>query len=295
MSKKMILEVGVGILIFSAIACLTACSTKMKKDINYKEENIKVTDGVEVSLVNNINLDVECGNINIISEERQDLGADLFLKTTSEKPEVNSSIDGDTLNIKVIEPKSDMNLLKDVVLNVRIPKSYKNNLIINEKSGDITIDDISLSNIDITSFAGNISMKNIVASDFKLSSLGGEFSADNVKTKVTTLNCAGPVKMTEFAGDLKEIQECGDTDIQYSESFNNNLEVVNKTGGIISVKLTDSSNISLVAECSEGVVESKLPMQQIIEQKDNYLNVLIGDGKNKVKLSNKCGTIKITK
>ena len=97
-------------------------------------------------------------------------------------------------------------------LELTIPSDVKE-IIINSRSGDVDINDLSLENIEIVSNSGDYYLANVEAINISLKSKSGDIELNNVKAhKVNASSISGDINITGDSLDIVATSTSGDID-----------------------------------------------------------------------------------
>jgi Uncharacterized conserved protein len=251
-----------------------------------------------IASIKNITVHIASGNIHVISENRSDVRAHLYgtiNSSSSSKPTLETSIVEDTLNIDI---KNQITIIGfsniDLSLDVYIPSSYSNNIKLTSTSGDISIDNFTLSSLDCALTSGNFKFDKLTADDFIYKSSSGDFTAHTLITKKSDItSTSGKIEISDFTGDLKSSSTSGDINICYSK-FNNNADI-NVTSGDVMLKLPENAEFTLSAKATSGDVNCEFPITISGKKKDNNIEGTVKNDKNKVTIKTISGDITIKK
>jgi lia operon protein LiaG len=249
--------------------------------------------------VKEINLEVSSAKINIITENRKDLRARLTGSVTSSslttEPTLETSIDGSTLNVRVKTQNMYVGFTSvNLNLDVYVPLDYSENLTIKSSSGDINVPDIKLNDLNCNLSSGKLTLGKVSAKNFSYDSSSGSITAAELITKSSDLeSSSGRIRLDKFEGDLKAKVSSGDIKIAYGE-FNNNVNI-SVASGSVELVLPENSEFFLNARASSGNVSCQFPITISNKQKENILEGVVKNDKNKISINTSSGNIKIYK
>jgi lia operon protein LiaG len=181
-------------------------------------------------------------------------------------------------NAIVVEVKDLLNGLssKNIILDVYIPDSYKENLVIHTTSGIVETDSIRLT-------------------DFTLHTSSGGFDAEKLTADVVSINTtSGNIKINEL--DSKELSVKGSSaNVLIScKKFNIQNTNVGITSGNITLELPEAAEFSYKINSTSGKVKSDFPINTGNTGKKNPEGQ-IGSKDNKLSLQVTSGDIAILK
>lgn len=249
--------------------------------------------------VKEISVGVSSAKINIITENRKDFRARLTGSVTSSslttEPTLETSIDGSTLNVRVKTQNMYVGFTSvNLNLDIYVPLDYSENLTIKSSSGDINIQDIKLNDLNCNLSSGKLTLGKVSAKNFSYDSSSGSITAVELITKSSDLeSSSGKIRLDKFEGDLKANASSGDIKIAYGE-FNNNVNI-SVASGSVELILPENSEFFLNARASSGNVSCQFPITISNKQKENILEGVVKNDKNKISINTSSGNIKIYK
>ena len=219
-------------------------------------------------------------DVSVFSTDEEDIKIHFYgrsaLKSEKALPKLITNLEGSKLKIEIEYPKVLFYwAAADVLLDIYIPRDYRDNVIIDAVSADVDI-----SNLDINNFQCKT-----VSGDLKIKSLG----SDNLTLKTTS----GEVNIMDFTGNLKADLVSGDIDVGY-RVFDNNIDV--KTiSGKVKIDLPQNAEFYLKTNTVSGEVVAKFPITIISFNKMNQLEGTVGTGDNRIIIDTVSGDIYINK
>jgi len=197
------------------------------------------------------------------------------LKSEKALPKLITNLEGSKLKIEIEYPKTLFSWAADVLLDIYIPRDYRESIIIDTASADVDI-----SNLDLNNF-----LCKTASGDLRIESLG----SNNL-----TLNTAsGDVDIVDFSGNLKADLVSGDIDVGY-RVFDNNVDI--KTiSGKVKIDLSQNAEFYLKTNTVSGEVVAKFPITIISFNKMNQLEGTVGIGDNRIIIDTVSGDIYINK
>lgn len=199
------------------------------------------------------------------------------LKSEKALPKLITNLKGNKLKIEIKYPKVVFYwaVTANVVLDVYIPRYYRDNVII-----DVVSAEVDISNLDIDNFQCKT-----VSGDLKVKSL----DSDNLTLKTVS----GDVNIMNFTGNLKADLVSGDIDVGY-KFFDNNVDI--KTiSGKVTIDLPQNAEFYLKTNTVSGEVVAKFPITMISFNKMNQLEGTVGTGDNSIIIDTVSGDIYINK
>ena len=219
-------------------------------------------------------------DVSVFSTDEEDIKIHFYgrsaLKSEKALPKLITNLEGSKLKIEIEYPKVLFYwAAADVLLDIYIPRDYRDNVIIDAVSADVDI-----SNLDINNFQCKT-----VSGDLKIKSLG----SDNLTLKTTS----GEVNIMDFTGNLKADLVSGDINVGY-RVFDNNIDV--KTiSGKVKIDLPQNAEFYLKTNTVSGEVVTKFPITIISFNKMNQLEGTVGTGDNRIIVDTVSGNIYLNK
>lgn len=197
------------------------------------------------------------------------------LKSKKALPKLITNLEGSKLKIEIEYPKTLFSWAADELLDIYIPRDYRDNVII-----DVVSAEVDISNLDINNFQCKT-----VSGDLKIKSLG----SDSLTLKTTS----GDVNIMNFTGNLKANLVSGDIDVGY-KVFDNNVDI--KTiSGKVTIDLPQNAEFYLKTNTISGEVIAKFPITIISFNKMNQLEGTVGTGDNSIIINTVSGDIYLNK
>ncbi len=219
-------------------------------------------------------------DVSVFSTDEEDVKIHFYgrsaLKSEKALPKLITNLEGSKLKIEIEYPKVLFSwAASDILLDIYIPRDYRDNVIIDAVSAEVDI-----SNLDINNFQCKT-----VSGDLRIESLG----SDNLTLKTTS----GDVNLMDFTGNLKADSVSGDIDVRY-RVFDNNIDV--KTiSGKVTIDLPQNAEFYLKTNTVSGEVVTKFPITIISFNKMNQLEGTVGTGDNSIIIDTVSGDIYINK
>lgn len=242
---------------------------KIDESKTYKAEGIK-----------QINIACDSSDVHIVPVDSTEITAHLSGSTTSNNnvEKLDAKIQDGQVIISVKKPfffGINLNFFSSLKLEVKVPKNYSSDIIINTSSGNTKIENLNLNTLNC-----------------KLSS--GDLSTDSVTTKDCVLKLSsGNTRLENFSGNLKVHASSGDVSVNYKE-FNNNIDV-SASSGNLKLKLPESSEFYLKASASSGNVNCGFPMTISKNQSHNKLEGTVVKDTNQIIIKTFSGDVDIIK
>ncbi len=247
---------------------------------------------ISLSGVNSIELYTSSGDIEIVTENRNDIYIEL--KSYRNGPELFIE-KGRTLKIEVKKPRFrlfDFNR-GEVKLTIVLPNDYNDNLKTVSSSGDVNVTGLELENLDIKLSSGDLTAEDITAENAKLSASSGEMELKKLKMEDLEVSLSsGSLEIDGFTGRLSGRLSSGSVDMKIDKLVDD-IELRLSSG---SVEIDFSENdldAELELRTSSGDIEVDFPVLITDKQKDNRLTGKVGNGKYKINITCSSGDISL--
>ncbi|MCY6485735.1 DUF4097 family beta strand repeat-containing protein [Clostridium aestuarii] len=281
---------------FSLMGCGNIKITANSKDV--KEYNIDDIKEENIEKINQICIEDMSGDINIIPENRQNVKIHMYGKvfTTSEDrvPNLSALVEEDKLIVKS-KKKSNTNAgvyNSDVKVDVYLPKSYKEKLLIDCSLANISIKNSKFISLECKLNVGEIEMENLEVETFNVKASTANIEGKRIKTQDSKVEVSlGNIDIDEFDGNLEATVSSGDIDICYSK-LDYDIELTS-TLGDISLMLPNNVEFDLDTEVSLGSIECEFPVNIKEKADKKQLKGKVKNGENKVKIRASSGDVKI--
>ena len=247
---------------------------------NFEGNSIDDVRTFDVDQLKEIYIHSVSSDVSVFSTDEEDIKIHFYgrsaLKSEKTLPKLITNLEGNKLKIEIEYPKALFYWTAvDVVLDIYIPRDYRDNVVI-----DVVSADVDISNLDINDFRCKT-----VSGDLKMKSLG----SDNLTLKTTS----GEVNIIDFKGNLKADSVSGDINVRYGV-FDNNIDV--KTiSGKVEIDLPQNAEFYLKTNTVSGEVVAKFPITIISFNKMNQLEGSVGAGDNSIIIDTVSGDIYINK
>ena len=247
---------------------------------SFSISNMKVVKELKFDDINNIkNIKTDFNASDLIITENSEDNIKVIVKsnkTLKNKKYINAKIKSDTLSIEDFNNKSSRNILGIsngyyLQVEIKIPKSYKENITINNIVGDITFDsDLNLNDLYVDVKTGDIDgNQNINSNEIYINNKVGNMDLNYLNGKEVTIDVkTGDIDIDKFSGKGSIESKIGDVELY----INKNLSFIfegNKSFGDLDIGLK-FNNVSQSSEYFVGQYGEN-PVNKIIA------NVKTGD------------------
>jgi len=183
----------------------------------------------------------------------------------------------------------------DLILEIRIPQSYRGALVVNTSSGDVEIRDQNLSELSVQTSSGDARLNSIQASTIATATTSGDQTAEGLDAQRATMNSSsGEIRVKDLQGETEAESSSGDISLSYLE-FDADLEVRSSSGDV-RLRLTDTAQFRVEARASSGDIDCAFPVTlggTDSERSRNRLFGSVGEGTHQVVVRTSSGDIAI--
>lgn len=247
---------------------------------NFEGNSIDEVRTFDIDQLKEVYIHTVSSDVSVFPTDEEDIKIHFYgrsaLKSEKALPKLITNLKGNKLKIEIEYPKVLFSwAAADVLLDIYIPRDYRDNVII-----DVVSAEVDISNLDIDNFQCKT-----VSGDLKIKSL----DSDNLTLKTVS----GDVNIMNFTGNLKADLVSGDIDVGY-KFFDNNVDI--KTiSGKVTIDLPQNAEFYLKTNTVSGEVVAKFPITMISFNKMNQLEGTVGTGDNSIIIDTVSGDIYINK
>ncbi|MFT0801284.1 DUF4097 domain-containing protein [Bacillus swezeyi] len=279
---KLLIIAGIVIL-----ACFIYDGVRGFSFIGFNQESVH-TASVSPKKVNNIDINAKSITVNIKAEQRDDIDAEL-----SGNARLESSENGDSLQLSVHPKPFQFFFFQKNELFVRIPYEYKDDLSITSGSGNVNISGghLHLKKVALSSGSGSQKVNQLQAEQLEVKGTSGNIRLKDVRTAEADIHStSGNTKLEDVTGKLNIKQTSGNLKASFS-ALNDPLSI-KQTSGNAKLDLPDDADISLEAVSTSGNISYSYSFDQISSEK-RTLTGKNGNGQNKIDISLTSGNVSI--
>lgn len=270
---------------------------------NFTISNMKVVKELkfdDINHIKDIKTDFNASDL-IITENNEDNIKVIVKcnKTLKNKKYINAEINSDTLSIEDFNNKSGRNIVGifngiSLQVEVKIPKSYKENITINNRVGDITFDsDLNLNNVYIDVVTGDIDgNEKINSNKITINNKVGDMDFNYLYGKEVTIEGkTGDIDIDKFSGKGSIESQVGDITCNI-ENLNGDFRIKSKIGD---VELYTNKNLSFIFEGNKsfGDLDTGLKFNNVSQSSNSFTGQYGNDPVNKIIANVKTGDISI--
>ncbi len=183
----------------------------------------------------------------------------------------------------------------DLVLELRLPETYQELLVVRTSSGDVKIADQKLSGLSVDTSSGDLELRSVRTSSLRKQSSSGDLVARDLDADDAELiSTSGDTRIEGLRGSARVKSSSGKTVLRYS-AFDGDLEVRSSSGDV-RLSLTDAARFRLQARASSGDVTCHFPITMSGPASEMSRNTLVGvvrEGTHSVTVDTSSGDITI--
>ncbi|MDF2067213.1 DUF4097 family beta strand repeat-containing protein [Bacillus sp. Cr_A10] len=253
----------------------------------------------------NVMMDIDYGSLNVFPSETDETFIELIGE--NEKLELIADVVNDTLSIQLKTKKfnffSFLFLIKEMKVNVALPKKLYSSIVMKTDNGRIRAEKILGKTIKVTSDNGSIGLKEFASTVLDVETDNGRIDLEKIQVdKLSTQTDNGRIELRNI--DAIQIRAKTDNGRIMMEYVNGNITGKTDNGRISLLTTTLDRMIDLETDNGSILVEAENePTNVTIQAKTDFggINILgeknsrtvIGLGTNKVKLSSDNGKITV--
>ena len=270
---------------------------------SFSISNMKVVKELKFDDINNIkNIKTDFNASDLIITENNEDNIKVIVKsnkTLKNKKYINSEIKSDTLSIEDFNNKSNKNILGIsngyyLQVEIKIPKSYNENITINNIVGDITFDsDLNLNDLYVDVKTGDIDgNQNINSNEIYINNKVGNMDLNYLNGKEVTIDVkTGDIDIDKFSGKGSIESKVGDITCNV-ENLDGDLRVESKVGD---VELYINKNLSFIFEGNKsfGDLDIGLKFNNVSQSSEYFVGQYGENPVNKIIANVKTGDIRI--
>lgn len=179
--KKIIIAICIVLSILTVVAFLPSCALGVIEMVNYKNE-AKYSIGnftYDSAEIDKIEINWISGNINIVESDNDTLSVSENEDALKDNQKMRYLIEGRTLKIQFWKAKFRANVNSSKKnLTIEIPKNIE--LEINQVSGDVKSEKLTLRSLDVDIVSGKIVIGSLTSNDVHVDSVSGQVKIDSI-------------------------------------------------------------------------------------------------------------------
>lgn len=242
---------------------------------NLSWETVDIEKSGKIDEISNINISSSFIDIKVTEEDREDVGIHYYGNMkTSVVPELKIENMPNSLNIKLETPNVNSYAVEqsDVILEVFVPKNYKENLNVNGSSSDIY-------------------MKNLTGNKFSISSSSGDLILTNLEAeKFNIITSSGDIEMINSIGEIDITSSSGNITLD-NEKLSENIKISSSSGDV-SIIFSDEASYVIKGNSSSGRFTTSATMDiEGNSDKDRRFRAIIGSGEKSIEINTSSGNV----
>ncbi|WP_434794067.1 hypothetical protein TPDSL_07110 [Terrisporobacter petrolearius] len=270
---------------------------------SFTSSNMKVVKELkfdDINKIKNIKADFNASDLTVTENTENNIKIIVKCnKTLKNNKYINGDIKSDTLEIKDFNNKSSRNIFGifngySLQVEIKVPKSYRENITINNRVGDITFDsDLKLNNLSIDVVTGDIDgNQKINSNKITINNKVGDVNFNYLDGKEVNINGkTGDIDINKFSGKGSIESKVGGITCNI-ENLNGDFRVKSKVGN---VDLYTNKNLSFIFEGNKsfGDLDTGLQFNNVSQSSDYFTGQYGNDPVNKIIVNVKTGDISI--
>ncbi len=254
-------------------------------------EPLVIEETVNIADTKRIDIDLSSSDLEVIVENRDDVFIEYL--TYENGPDLRVR-EGASLRIS---EESDWPFMigynRSPRLNVYVPTTFKDELIIETSSGDVDIRDMTLNFLDVNMSSGDFYGEDLKVEEVKINLSSGDVLIETLVADTIDLDSSsGETELYNVEGKIKGHASSGDVIIEL-ETLVDDIDYRLSSGEIFLRFLDSDIDAELDLSCSSGDVRNRLRDVDIDKEDDNLLRGTIGSGKFSIELHTSSGDITV--
>lgn len=243
--------------------------------------NMKVVKELKFDDIDDIkNIKTDFNTSNLVITENDEENIKVIVKSNKKlknKKYINAEVRSQTLNIGDFNNKSSRNIFGIfngyyLEVEMKIPKSYKENITINNRVGDITFNsDLNLNKLDINIKTGDIDgNQKINSKKITIDSKVGDVDFNSLEGKEIVIDCKiGDIDILKFSGKGNIESKVGDISCDI-EDLKGDFSIKSKVGDI-DLYINRDLSFNFEGNKSFGEIDTGLKFSNVSQSSDYFL------------------------
>ena len=255
----------------------------------------------------NIMMDIDFGSLHVSPSETDETTIELVGE--NDKLQLTAEVVNDTLSVRLKTKKfmffSFIFLIKEIRVNISLPKKLYTTIIMKTDNGRIRAEKMLGKNIKATSDNGSIGLKEFATSILEVKTDNGRIEMENIQTgKLTAETDNGRIELRNIDGEQIQTEtDNGRIIMQYvngtiiGKTDNGRIELLTTSLDRMIDLETDNGSILVETETepTDVSIHTKVDFGKISVFGENNSRTVFGNGTNKVRLSSDNGKIIVEK
>lgn len=261
--------------------------------------NIDETKEVDAKDIKKINIDTVSSYVNIILTKDNKVKAHFYGSTfdKNKAPKLGAKLSGSNLDITIKHSKQFIflgNFNLNTKLDIYIPESYKNDIVVETVSGEINIDKFEVNNFNASTTSGDIKIISLTANKTNFDSISGTIDIKSLIAKNSDFETtSGHIKIEVVTGDIKAESVSGNIKIAYKD-FNNDVSAETVSGDV-ELTMPEGSEFKIDFSTIVGDLDNQFSL--VIQGKTDKKNIkgIVGNGEKTIEIETTSGDASINK
>lgn len=237
----------------------------------------------------NVIMDIDFGSLHVTPSDTEE--ATIELVGENDKLQLTAEVVNDTLTIRLKTKKykffSFIFLIKELRVNVALPKKLYTTVIMKTDNGRIRAEKILGKNIKITSDNGSIGLKEFAATILETETDNGRIEMEKIQAdKLTAETDNGRIELQNIDAEQVHTETDNGRIELLTTSLDRMIDLETDNGSILVETETDPTNVSIHTKVDFGKIS-------VFGEKNS--RTVFGAGANKVRLSSDNGKIIVEK
>lgn len=277
---------------------------------NLKTADISEQRNVELTGIENINVNSSFINIKISSEDRDDIYINYHGRIRSNViPTLEVNKNRNTLDIELKNPQNSYTVTEsNVILEISLPKTFTGNIgavsssgdiftkdvhgdkfTITASSGDIRLEDLESETMNVTTSSGNSYFDNISGNIFYITSSSGDITLVSLNSnKIDVETSSGNITTKNSIGDYNLSTSSGDLTLYNQNNYENYN--INTNSGDVEITLPDDSNYTIKGSSTSGRYTPSKDLDVRIDNKGDF-EASTGNGEKTLNITTSSGDV----
>lgn len=240
--------------------------------------------------IDQIKFDLKSAKVEVIVDDRDTVKAEL-----DGRGKVSVDRSGDTITVDYSQPWPNFfSFFNTPELKVYIPEDYEEDIHIDMGSGQLTFsgDSKKLNELTINLSSGNVKLENLSVSHLSLEASSGNITTKALTTEKSSIDISsGRIQLKDFKGELDVDLSSGIFDAQFAELV---APIdVSVSSGTVTLDLPDNSDFTLKSKVGSGRVSFDAFPMEVKKQDGKKFEGTHGKGTHEINIDVSSGIAKI--
>jgi lia operon protein LiaG len=211
-------------------------------------------------------------------------------------PALSAEAAGGVLSIRILHwPRVGLAMLaSELIIDLAVPRSYGKDLSVRTVSGEVDMDDHTLSGLSVTTTSGAVHLQVMHAARAAVRTTSGELTAAELSGGKTTLTTvSGEIDVRSLSGDVYARTTSGAVRLRYAAQPG--AVEIGSTSGEVTLLLPAEARFTLDARSTSGDIRCDFPLTLSGGKGAHALKGTAGGGATPVRIQTVSGEIAITR